>query len=167
MLDIKLIRDNPEEIKNRLSAKEANFNTDIDRIIELDTLRREVITKADNSRAEQKRVSKKIPEMKKAGEDTSEIMAEMKTLSDNIKELDEKLRQIEDEYNKLMLGLYNLPDKDLKPGGKENNEPLRYFGEPHAFDFVPKTTSIYVQILGSSTTRGAKLPVTDFGYTKA
>lgn len=167
MLDIKLIRDNPEEIKNRLSAKEANFNTDIDRIIELDTLRREVITKADNSRAEQKRVSKKIPEMKKAGEDTSEIMAEMKTLSDNIKELDEKLRQIEDEYNKLMLGLYNLPDKDLKPGGKENNEPLRYFGEPHAFDFVPKNHVDLCTNLGLiDYPRGAKLSGNGFWVYK-
>lgn len=138
MLDIKLIRDDPEGIKKRFIAKNADFNADIDRILELDSRRRELISEADNSKAEQNRVSKMIPEMKKAGKDTSETLIKMKALSDSIKDLDEKLRQTEAEYKKLMLGLYNLPDPDLKPGGKENNEPLRYYGEPHRFDFEPQ-----------------------------
>jgi seryl-tRNA synthetase len=76
--------------------------------------------------------------MKKAGEDTAPIMAQMKTLSDKIKAIDAELKTVEEEYNTLMLGLYNLPDPDLKPGGKENNEPIRYYGDPHKFDFTPK-----------------------------
>ena len=64
MLDIKLIRDDPEAIKNRLLAKGADFNADIDRIVELDSLRRELISQADNSKAEQNRVSKMIPPMR-------------------------------------------------------------------------------------------------------
>lgn len=167
MLDIKLIRDNPEEIKNRLSAKKADFNEDIDRILELDSLRRDLISQADNSKAEQKKVSKRIPEMKKAGEDTSAVMTQMKALSASIKELDERLRQVEAEYKKLMLGLYNLPDIDLKPGGKENNEPLSYFGEPHTFDFEPKN---HVELCTSldliDYQRGAKLSGNGFWVYK-
>ena len=62
----------------------------------------------------------------------------MKELAADIKANDARIAEIEAEYNELMLGLPNLPDTDLKPGGKENNEPIRYFGEPHSFDFEPK-----------------------------
>ena len=62
----------------------------------------------------------------------------MKKLSDTAKANDEKLKVIEDRFNELMLGLPNLPDRDLVGGGKENNQPLRYFGEPKKFDFEPK-----------------------------
>ncbi|NLL39774.1 MAG: serine--tRNA ligase [Clostridiales bacterium] len=167
MLDIKLIRENPKEIKERLLAKEADFNADIDRILELDLLRRELISQSDNSKAEQKRVSKRIPTMKKAGEDTSAVMAQMKTLSDSIKELDERLREVEAEYNTLMLGLYNMPDVDLKPGGKENNEPIRYFGEPPTFDYEPKNHVDLCTDLGLiDYQRGAKLSGNGFWVYK-
>ena len=69
MLDIKLIRENPQDVKDRLLAKEADCGEAIDRIIALDALRRELIAKSESDKAEQNRVSKRIPEMKKAGED--------------------------------------------------------------------------------------------------
>ncbi|GHV12359.1 serine--tRNA ligase 2 [Clostridia bacterium] len=81
---------------------------------------------------------KKIPEMKKAGQDTSEIFAAMNTLKEKIRLADVTLKAIEDEYDSLMLSLPNLPDDDLLPGGKENNEPIRFFGEPKTFDFTPQ-----------------------------
>ena len=89
-------------------------------------------------KAEQNKVSKEIPKLKKEGKDVAPIFAEMKELSDKAKANDLKLRDIETEYMNLMLALPNLPDPDLKPGEKENNEPIRYFGEPHKFDFPPK-----------------------------
>ena len=89
-------------------------------------------------KAEQNKVSKTIPQLKKAGEDTAPVFQRMGELKAQIAANDEKLRSIEGEYRTLMLSLPNLPDDDLKPGGKENNEPLRYFGEPHKFDFEPK-----------------------------
>ena len=138
MLDIKLIKENPEEIKARLRAKEVNMDAEIDRILELDLLRRENIKKTEALKAEQNKVTKSIPAMKKAGQDTTEIFAQMKALSEEIKVNDAKLKEIEEEYRNYMLALPNLPDTDLLPGGKENNQPLRYFGEPHKFDFEPK-----------------------------
>ena len=89
-------------------------------------------------KAEQNKVSKEIPQLKKAGQDVAPIFQKMSELKAAISKNDDRLREIEAEYRNLMLGLPNLPDPDLKPGGKENNEPLRYYGEPHKFDFQPQ-----------------------------
>ena len=138
MLDIKLIREDPDGVCERLRAKGREAEEDIERILELDTLRRTMISENEAKKAEQNRQSKLIPAMKKEGRDTTEVFASMKALSDAIKANDAALQDVENEYTSLMLGLPNLPDPDLKPGGKENNEPLRYYGEPHHFDFEPK-----------------------------
>lgn len=138
MLDIRLLRENPESVKQRLLNKGADCGETVDRILVLDVQRREWIGQAEKLKAEQNRVSKQIPVLKKQGQDVSAIFAQMKELSEQVKQADVKVKESEDEYRMLMLALPNLPDPDLKPGGKENNEPLRYFGEPHQFDFTPK-----------------------------
>jgi len=138
MLDIKLIKENPDQVKHGLHAKEVPCDAEVDRILELDKLRRDMIFMNEQLKAEQNRVSKAIPQMKKAGEDTAPVFEKMTGLKNIIASNDEELRAIEAEYRTLMLSLPNLPDADLKPGGKENNEPLRYYGEPHTFDFVPQ-----------------------------
>ena len=138
MLDIKLIRENPEDVIARLAAKGKDAAEDIKRILELDSRRRAMIAENEAKKAEQNKKSKEIPVLKKEGKDVSGIFADMKKLSEEIKTNDAALQEVESEYNNLMLGLPNLPDPDLKPGGKENNEPLRYYGEPHHFDFEPK-----------------------------
>ncbi|NLL46516.1 MAG: serine--tRNA ligase [Clostridiales bacterium] len=138
MLDIRLIRENPDKVKAGLLAKEADCGKEIDRILELDALRRDAIFATENLKAEQNKVTKQIPELKKKGADTAPVFAEMNKLKESIKENEARLREIEEEYRALMLSLPNLPDEDLKPGGKENNEPIRFFGEPHKFDFEPK-----------------------------
>ena len=138
MLDIKIIRDNPEDVKARLKAKEVDCDAAVDRILELDAERRELIFKTENAKSEQNKATRQIPAMKKAGEDTSAVFARMNELKEAIKSFDAELKAVDDEYRALMLSLPNLPDRDLKPGGKENNEPIRYFGEKHSFDFEPK-----------------------------
>ncbi|MEA5039798.1 MAG: serine--tRNA ligase [Clostridiaceae bacterium] len=138
MLDIRLIRENTGDVAARLAAKGFDGEAALNRILELDGARRALIAETDGLKAEQNRVSKTIPAMKKAGEDTAPIFAEMNKLKEQIKGNDERLSDIETEYTNLMLSLPNLPDPDLAPGGKENNEPIRYFGEPHSFDFTPK-----------------------------
>ena len=138
MLDIKLIRENAEDVIARLAAKGKDAKAEIERILELDAQRREMIAANEAKKAEQNKVNKEIPAIKKAGGDVAPIFAKMKELAAEIKANDEKLAVVENEYTDLMLGLPNLPDPDLKAGGKENNEPVRYFGEPHHFDFEPK-----------------------------
>ena len=138
MLDIRRIKENPEEVKALLRAKEVDCDAQVDRILELDQQRRELIASTEAMKAEQNKVSKDIPRLKKAGEDVAPIFKRMGELKASIANNDESLRTIEAEYRTAMLSLPNLPDPDLKPGGKENNEPLRYFGEPHQFDFEPQ-----------------------------
>ena len=138
LLDIRKIKENPEKVKEGLRAKEVNCDAEVDRILELDKIRRDLIFATDQKKSEQNKVSKTIPQLKKAGEDTAPVFKRMGELKAEIAANDEALRGIEAEYRTLMLSLPNLPDDDLTPGGKENNEPLRYFGEPHQFDFTPK-----------------------------
>ena len=138
MLDIKYIKENTEEAIQRLANKGKDAREEIARILELDAQRRAMISDNEAKKAEQNKVSKSIPQLKKEGKDVAPIFAQMKELSETIKATDEKLKAVEIEYSNLMLSLPNLPDMDLKAGGKENNEPLKYFGEPHKFDFEPK-----------------------------
>ena len=158
MLDIKIIRDDPEAVKAGLKAKLIDCDTMIDRILVLDTQRRDLIFKTEGAKSEQNKVSKEIPQMKKAGEDTTETLARLNALKEEIKGFDAALKTVEDEYEELMLSLPNLPDPDLKPGGKENNAPLRFFGSKRISDFEPKNHVDLCTELGMiDYPRGAKL----------
>jgi len=138
MLDIKKIKENPDAVKAGLRAKEVDCDAAVDRILELDEERRALIASTETRKARQNKVSKEIPALKKAGKDVAPIFAEMAELKQGIAEDAEKLDAVLAEQKTLMLSLPNLPDPDLLPGGKENNEPLRYVGEPAKFDFEPK-----------------------------
>ena len=130
----------------------------IDRILELDEQRRSLIAATEALKAKQNKVSKEIPAMKKAGKDVAPIFAEMAQLKAEMADDAQKLDEVLAEYRTAMLSLPNLPDPDLKPGGKENNEPLKYFGEPHKFDFTPKHHVDLCQDLGLiDYERGVKL----------
>ena len=138
MLDIKYIKEKPDEVIARLQKKGKDAKEEIEAILELDKKRRELIAKTEAIKAEQNKTNKLIPQYKKEGKDVSEIFAKMKEMGAETKAIDEQLKEIETQFTGLLLGLPNLPDDDLLPGGKENNEPLRYFGEPKKFDFEPK-----------------------------
>ena len=167
MLDIKRMKENPDGVKAGLKDKEVDCDELIDRILELDQQRRSIIAENEARKAEQNKVSKEIPMKKKAGEDVAPIFARMAELKAQIAAADETLRTVEAEYRVKMLSLPNLPDPDLKPGGKENNEPLRYYGEPHKFDFAPKHHVDLCTDLGLiDYERGAKLAGTGFWIYK-
>lgn len=138
MLDINYIKENPSEVIERLAIKGKDAKEEINKIIELDAKRRALITETEGYKAEQNKLTKMIPQYKKEGKDPSPIFAQSKELGAKAKANDELLKAVEAELQNYMLGLPNLPDRDLKAGGKENNEPIRYFGEPHKFDFEPK-----------------------------
>ena len=138
MLDIRYIKENPEEVIARLAKKGKDAKEEIAQILALDAERRTLIAETEAIKAEQNKMNKLIPVYKKEGKDVSAIFVEMKNLSAKTKDIDARLKEIETQLTSVMLGLPNLPDEDLKDGGKENNEPLRYFGEPKTFDFEPK-----------------------------
>ena len=158
MIDIKRIKENPDAVKAGFKAKEVDCDATVDRILELDEQRRKLIAATESLKAQQNKVSKESPQLKKAGKDVAPIFAEMAQLKAQMAEDAKKLDEVQAEYRTAMLSLPNLPDPDLLPGGKENNQPLKYFGEPHKFDFTPKHHVDLCQDLGLiDYERGVKL----------
>ena len=152
MLDIRKIKENPDAVKAGLKAKEVDCDAIVDKILELDVQVRGLKTSTETKTAQKNKLSKengKLFGMKKGlekkGEDTSAVeaqiaanMAESVKIDESIADDKALLKTLEEEFYTNMLALPNLPDADLLPGGKENNEPLRYIGEKHSFDFEPK-----------------------------
>lgn len=139
MLDIKFIRDNADYVKERLLTRQANFNNEIDELLNLDIQRRTLISETESKKAEQNAVSKQIPQLKKEGKDVAPIFAEMKVLSDAISVNNTKLTEIDNAIDNILLYIPNLPDESLPIGEDETaNVEVRRWGEPRKFDFTPK-----------------------------
>ena len=137
MIDLKLLRTEPETVKKALARRKEVV--DIDGLLALDKERREVLYEAEQKKAEQNAVSKKIPQMKKAGEDTTEIFAKMKELSDEIKDCDEKIRALDEKITAIAYTIPNIPNPTVPDGDTdEDNVEIRKFMEPTTFDFEPK-----------------------------
>jgi len=139
MLDIKFIKENPALVKERLAARQKDYSAEIDRLLTLDKERRALIADTEQKKAEQNKISKQIPAMKKAGEDVAPIFAQMKQLSDTVKADTDKISAIDTEISNILLSIPNTPN-DLVPVGKDDtdNKELRRWGEPKAFGFEPK-----------------------------
>ena len=172
MLDIRRIKENPDAVKAGLKAKEVDCDATIDRILELDTQVRALKTATETKTAQKNKIAKENGKlfgqkkgMEKKGEDTSALDAAIEAnkaaslaLDAEIADDAAALKTLSVEFRNAMLSLPNLPDADLLPGGKENNEPLRYFGEKHSFDFEPKHHVDLCQDLGLiDYERGVKL----------
>ena len=172
MLDIRKIKENPDAVKAGLKAKEVDCDAVVDRILVLDAEIRALKTASEGRTAQKNKLAKENGKlfgqkkgMEKKGEDTSALEAQIEANKaesialDAANEADTaKLKELSTEYKTAMLSLPNLPDADLLPGGKENNEPLRYIGEKHTFDFEPKHHVDLCQDLGLiDYERGVKL----------
>ena len=139
MLDVKFIRENCEKVKTRLAMRTKNYNEEIDRIIALDEKRRSLIFNVEQMKAEQNRVSKEIPALKKNGQDTTAVFAQMKKISDQIKEYDAELNVLQGEMNGILMTVPNVPaDKVPQGADSEDNVEMRRIGEIPKFDFDPK-----------------------------
>lgn len=138
MFDIKLIRDNPDAVKDALKRRNQE-GIDIDAIIELDAARRDLQHKAETLRAEQNAASQEIAALKKAGEDASEAIAAMQTISGQSKALMEEAKTADAELQNLLYLIPNMPDDSIPDGTSEDdNREERKWGTPKAFDFKPK-----------------------------
>ena len=137
MLDIRKLREDTENVKKALARRKENI--DIDGVLEVDAKRREILFEAEKLKSRQNEVSKQIPALKKAGEDTTAIFKEMKELSEKVKEYDEQIRVLDEEFNDKMLRIPNIPNADVPDGDTdEDNVEIRRWGEPTKFDFEPK-----------------------------
>lgn len=138
MLDIKIIRENPDKVKAALKTRNADYDSYIDEILEIDEKRRKLSTETDALKAEQNKVSKQIPIMKKNGENTDAVMAEMKEISEKIKNDNAVISELESKQRDTLLRIPNIPS-ETTPIGKDDSEnvELRKWGEPSKFDFEP------------------------------
>ncbi len=138
MLDIRRIRENYDEVKTLLEMR-AKGDYGLARVAELDTNRRDLLARVEKMKNEQKVASKQIPELKKKGEDTTELMNEMKQLSEEIKVLDLQVSEIEVEMQESLLGIPNTPNPETPIGNTdEDNREIRKWGVPKTFDFEIK-----------------------------
>jgi len=157
MLDIKFIRENPDKVKQGCQNKQVNV--DIDKLLDIDKKRRELLQEIEGLKAEQKKVS---------GKDQSQI-EKAKELKSKIKEIEPELSKIEEEFNKLMRQIPNVPLDDVIEGKTEgDNKVLREEGKkPEFSDFKPKD---YLEIAEKldiiDIKRAAKTSGSRFGYIK-
>ncbi|MCR4925556.1 MAG: serine--tRNA ligase [Clostridiales bacterium] len=139
MLDIKVIRENPEKVKAAMRSRNKDMDAQVDEVLKIDVERREIMAKADTLKNEQNQASKQIPQLKKEGKDISEIMSRMNEIKEDIKALDADIAKLNAEQSKLMYEFPNIPN-DSVPLGKDDTEnvEVRKYKEPTKFDFEPK-----------------------------
>ncbi len=138
MLDIKRIREDYEGVKAGVERRlKGDFG--IEKVKEYDTKRREILAEVEALKNKQNVTNREVPKLKKEGKDTSALFAEMKELSAKIKELDAELGEVEKNLKDALLGVPNVPYKDVQVGEDDNdNVELRKFSEPKDFGFEPK-----------------------------
>ena len=139
MLDIRFVRENAELVKEACRRRFKPMDEVVDELVAIDAERRKINAKTDDLKAQQNRASKQIPVMKKNGEDTTALMAEMKEIAEESKKCGEELAKLEDRQLDLILKIPNIPNEAV-PYGKDDTEnvELRRWGEPKKFDFEPK-----------------------------
>jgi seryl-tRNA synthetase len=162
MLDIKLIRENPEKINELL--KRRNPDLSIDEVIKIDEQRRSVQKKADDLRAQRKAESQKIGELKKKGENTDDIQEEVRKIGDEIKTLEEQEVQLDELQRKTLLHIPNIPDETTPIGlSEDDNVIVSGYGEPTEADFELKPHWDLAEDLGLvDFERGVKLSQSRF-----
>ena len=139
MLDIKRIKADPDGVREALLGRQKDYGEEINEVLALDEHRRELIFDTEQRKAKQNEVSKLIPQYKKEGKPTDEIMAEMRELSEGIKADGAKLAEIEEKLDAVIKKIPNVPNEKVKVGKDDSdNVEIRKWGEPRKFDFEPK-----------------------------
>ncbi len=134
MLDPKLIKENPQILQKML--KERNVDFDLDGLVESDKKRREFILKTDELRKKKNKVALEIPQKKKKGEDTSEILKEMKQVSEELSNLESAQEENENKYKRLAFSIPNLIHESVPIGPDDSaNKEIKKWGKIPEFDF--------------------------------
>ncbi len=137
MLDIRVIRERPEEVERRLSTR--GIKVDIGKVLRVDEQRRRVIKDVEELKAKRNAVSKEIGRLKREGRDVSSLLREMDEVAERIKDLDERRKTLEEELEGLLLNIPNLPHPTVPVGEDErDNVEVRRWGEIRDFPFEPR-----------------------------
>ena len=138
MLDLRLIRTNPDLIRRSIKRRGGD-DAPLDALLAADERRRSLLAEVESLRAERNQASDEIAKVKRAGGDASDAIAETRKVGDRIAELEGELRQVEAEQERLALEIPNIPDESVPVGTTEDaNIIVREWGEPRDFDFEPK-----------------------------
>lgn len=138
MLDIKLFRNDPDFVKEKV-AKRGMEDTVVDEVLELDEQRRQLISKAEEMKAERNKVSGEIAQKKRNKEDADDAIAAMRKLGDEIKVLDDTLNQVDVDLNDKLSRIPNMIQDDVPEGATdEDNVEVKRWGTPRTFDFEEK-----------------------------
>lgn len=149
MLDIRLIRENPDLVKERLSARGGDFASVVDEVLSIDTARRTAETERQKLQGDRNRISKEIGMAKKNGQDTSSIEAEVRGINERIEQIGRDADSADERQRDLLLGLPNLPHEACPVGSTaEENPEVRVWGSKPKFDFEPKDHTVLGQSLG-------------------
>jgi seryl-tRNA synthetase len=163
MLDLKLVREDPEGVKAALAKRGPGAADQVDRLLEADTARRGLVTEVDALRADQKRRGREVA--KAAPGERDQVLAGLKELSDRLGEAEARLRAAEAELAEVLARVPNLPDPSVPAGGEEDSVELRRWGTPPAFDFPVRDHLELGELLGAiDTVRAAKVSGARFGY---
>jgi len=125
-------------VKTALAKRDASLPGTIDRVLELDQSRREALGTVNDLKAERNAASKRVGELKRAGEDADELIAKTRELGERIAGLDDTVRDADEEIRATLLLVPNTPLDRVPSGGEENNQILSTWGEVRDFDFVPR-----------------------------
>jgi len=137
MLDMGVIRDETDRVRQGLAARESKFN--LDGFLELDAKRRELIGCGEALKSERNANSKKVAELKKRREDASALIERTKRIGDEIRTIDAELTGVEAAIQEQLMTIPNLPAADVPVGDASHNKEVRHVGERRVFDFPPKT----------------------------
>lgn len=137
MLDIKLLRNNFDDIEKALASRNEEF--DLSKFKEIDEKRRQLLGEVEKLKSEQNAVSKQVPIMKKEGKDVAAVLEQMKILSEKVKELTTEVSTVEKDLNNYLLTIPNIPNPSVPKGSTDDdNVEIRKFGDPTKFNFEPK-----------------------------
>ncbi len=163
MLDLKLIRDDPDMARAALARRGPGEAAAVDRLLDLDAHRRALVTEVDGLRAEQKRRGKEVAQA--PPERRAEVLAGLKELAGTLDQAEARLRGAEADLNDLLARVPNLPDPSVPAGGEEDAVELRRVGTVRALDFQPRDHLELGELLGAiDTARAAKVSGARFGY---
>jgi seryl-tRNA synthetase len=137
MLDIKLIRSDPDLVRDALSRRGPGAGAALEGLLELDRSRREVLVKLEERRGLRNTVSDEIARLKRDKQDAQSQVEHMREVGDEIKTLEAQLKDIEASLEENLLQVPNLPDPTAPEGGEEDSVVLHHWGEPRKFDFTP------------------------------
>lgn len=138
MLDIKLLREHPDTVRDGIRRKGENPGR-VDEALALDARRRQILQSGETLKSRKNSVSQQVAAMKAKKEDATAVIAEMRGVAEEIKALDEQLRGVEEELRAVMLQIPNIPDSSVPDGtSPADNRPIAHWGEPPVIDFPPK-----------------------------